>query len=95
MLVQSCTETIEMRVAFYVFNERLIQKPQVWPLLSEIPLTVTSGIFNGATGKLDMLVVLEIGHESVIFIAASEVSAAFAFTVEHSSLQYVHIHNIY
>lgn len=50
--------------------------------MSEIPLAVTSGIFSGLTGKLDILII-EVEHKFVILLATSEVSAAFSLS--HSS----------
>lgn len=59
-------------------KERIILPLSVLPLLIEILLAVTLGIFSGETGKLGMLVIMEVDHKIAILIANSLESADFA-----------------
>lgn len=43
-------------------------------------MAATSGIFSDVTGKLDMLVIIEIDHEILVFIATLEEAATFPLT---------------
>lgn len=58
-------------------EERLIKRQSFSPPLSEILLAVTQGIFTAATGKPGILAITETDHETVTFIATSEISAGW------------------
>lgn len=64
MSIQSCRE-----VCFTLKHSQSINELSVLPPLSQILLTVTSGIF-----------IIKVDHDIVIFIATWKVSAAFAQT---------------
>lgn len=84
-----------LHAVFLKDNEQFIEQLSVSPLLSEFPLAVTFAIFRGATGKLGMLVIIEVDDKISIVVATLEVSAVFALThcsslslsAQHSSLQ--------
>lgn len=59
-------------------KERIILPLLVLPLLSEILLAATLGIFSGETGKVGMLVIMELDHKVAILIANSLESSDFA-----------------